>query len=938
MGETAQTIIQNKGIFITRNTPVALVLGAGKFLGSHLVEGLIDKNIQVIGVDNFNIGKRENLDIATKSNKFHLVNNLNQENILALERLDYLFIDADKETNINEILRVFKEKKCRILLISSIELYKTSESGGLEWLKEAEIKVAKFAKLHNLNARVLRLGMIYGPRMDFKENDPINRIILAALKEDLQKEIDLEFSTRALYIDDAVELTIKTILSGSTALKIFDGVLPTPIKVAEIKQVLLDPIWYEERGFIPTELPPWPTPNLDKTIKQLNWKPKTKLVYALKQTLNYFKTHEVKLPEDEKIELPKEKKELYTKEVESKPEKIEKKKRLNLPNITSYLVIGIIFYALIWPLISIGWGVFSFKLNLSEASRHLEKGEFAESLENVESAKNGVEEAKKLLIYIEPLKMTGFFRSYEDLINLASLSQHSAKSTILGIQALYQGLKAVTGEMTEGASNYFKTAQIELAQADEEVSKARALSSGEEFQKNLPGILRERVNSLTGKMLAYEDVIKKGRASALLLPEIIGLNGKKTYLILLQNNMELRPGGGFIGSFARLGFEGGKLKKLEVNDVYAADGQLKIHVEPPKEIKDDLGQKDWYLRDSNYEPDFPTNARQAEWFYTKETGESVDGVIALDVSALENLLQVVGPLDLADYNEKVTSENLFEKAITHAEQGFFPGSQEKKTFLTALTLELFNKIFFLPKQNWPGIVGALGISLQEKHFNVYLEDPKLFSYLNSQGWTGAMPTGLTKNDNEVIDFLAPVEANLGANKANYYIDRSYKLETAIGKDGEISHKLKISYTNRSPGDTWPGGLYKNRFRIYLPLGTKLTEAKWAGEDITKDVMNFTDYGRSGFSMLVKLEAKTQKELILSYQLPENLKFVNNLAKYQLNVVKQAGTLKDNLQWSINYPINYKIASDQNQSTPQEKVISTDLSVDRNFELSFSKSL
>lgn len=915
MDDSAQNIISNKSIIINRNTPIALVCGAGKFLGSHLVEKLIEKNIQVIGIDDFKIGKREYLEEATKSKNFHLINTLDEDIKLKLPRLDYLFIDPDKETNIDKILSSFEETKCRILLISSIDLYKTKESGELEWLKEMEIKVAKFAKLHDLNARVLRLGTVYGPRMDFKTPDPINRLIIASIKEELQKEIDLEFSTRALYIDDAVELIIKAMLSGSTALKIFDGVLPAPIKIAEVKQVLLDPVWYEEKGFTPTELPPWPTLNLEKTIKQLNWKPKTKLVYALKQTLNYFKTHEVEIHKEEKITLPQEKKELFNKEME-KP-KQEKKKRIILPNIFPYLAIGIIFYALVWPVISLGWGVFSFKYYMSQASSHLVKGEFDESLSNVTLAKNGVEEARKI-------------RLFGSLVDLADLSQASAKSTILGVQALYQGLKAVTGEITQGADSYFSTARLELAQADEEVSKAQAITESEQFQKNVPGILKERVNGLIGSMVTYQDVIKKGRASATLLPEIIGLGGKKNYLILLQNNMELRPGGGFIGSFAKLGFEGGKLKKLEVNDVYALDGQLSLHVEPPKDIKEDLGQKDWYLRDSNFEPDFPTNARQAEWFYNKEAGERVDGVIALDVSALENLLKVIGPLDLLDYNEKVTSENLFEKAITHAEQGFFPGSQEKKTFLTALTLELFNKIFFLPKQNWPGIVTALGKSLEEKHLNLYLDDTKLFSYLTSQNWTGALPKS--------SDLLAPVEANLGGNKANYYIDRSYKLETVIGKDGEVSNKLKISYTNRSPGNTWPGGLYKNRFRIYLPLSTKLTEAKWAGEDIIKDVTNFVDYGRSGFSMLLKLEAKEQKDLILSYQLPENLKFVNNLAKYQLNVIKQAGTLKDPFEWRISFPINYRIASGLEQLTPQEKVISTDLSIDRTFQVSFSKSL
>src|SRR3989339_1362482 len=135
-------------------------------------------------------------------------------------------------------------------------------------------------------------------------------------------------------------------------------------------------------------------------------------------------------------------------------------------------------------------------------------------------------------------------------------------------------------------------------------------------------------------------LVERARALSVLLPALVAADGSapKNYLILLQNNMELRPTGGFIGSFAKVSFEGGKLKKLDVNDSYAIDGQLGIHVEPPKEIKEDLGQKDWFMRDSNWEPDFPTSARQQGGFYTKETAERVEGGFGLEISALERLI------------------------------------------------------------------------------------------------------------------------------------------------------------------------------------------------------------------------------------------------------------------------------------------------------------
>ena len=65
--------------------------------------------------------------------------------------------------------------------------------------------------------------------------------------------------------------------------------------------------------------------------------------------------------------------------------------------------------------------------------------------------------------------------------------------------------------------------------------------------------------------------------------------------------------------------------------MYALDGQLKGHVDPPAPMRDLLGQEHWYLRDSNWDPDFKESAARAAWFYEKEGGVPVDGVIAINV-------------------------------------------------------------------------------------------------------------------------------------------------------------------------------------------------------------------------------------------------------------------------------------------------------------------
>lgn len=975
MDESAVNIRRNTRILLARNTPVALIVGAASFFGSHLVDKLLLKDIQVIGVDDLTDGKKENLTQAIGNKNFHLMIESIENLDLQVDRLDYVVITPRENLNIKKALEPFNKLKYRILLISSVELYDEEElADGLKWLKKVEADFAKTTKEDNLNARILRLGPIYGPRMSFdflKKPDVVIRLIQQSLTENLQKDVSLEFSSRAIFIDDACDLAIKCILAGATSQKIFDGVLFAPIKVSEIKQVLLDPIWYENKNFKPTELPPWPTPNLEKTIRFLNWHPRSGLVESLRKTLSYFKDNELKVPKLEDIPVSsalkkedlseewKKKKmgELETLRQAEGKEKSEKnsKEPKNSPGMTgsknkwlkkgtgilTLAALIFVFYALIWPLIEMGWGMVTFRSKLTEAVANLDRGEFEQSLSSVEQASNGVKQAKAVFYSLEPLQQIGLLRPQfeqgERLANLATLSVDSAQKTILGVEALYKSLKSVTGELTESPADYFTASNTYLATADEDLSKAEALIKSQDFGSNLPQLLKARVSALSDRLGSYSSLVKKARAISTLLPEAVALDGKKDYLVILQNNNELRPAGGFIGSFAKVSFEAGKLKKMEVNDTYAIDGQLNMHVEPPKEIKEDLGQKDFFLRDSNWEPDFPTSARQVQWFYTKETGERVEGIVALDISAMEDLLSTLGPLDLPDYNEKVSADNLFEKAISHAEVNFFPGTQAKKSFLTALTTGLFNKLFFLSNQNWPGIVTSLGRSLETKHMSIYLNDPKLFSYIISQNWGGVLPRPTDLTNGSVLDFLAPVEANLGANKANYYLDRSYNLETEIGRNGEVNQRLRVAYTNRSPSDVFPAGTYKNGMRVYLPAGTKLSKALWGEQDITNNISSFADYGRTGYSFLIELAPKEQKTLVLDYTPPLKLSFVDNKATYRLDVVKQAGTLQDPFVWNVTYPINMRLSSNQAQAlSPQEQTIRTDLSTDRTFKLEFNR--
>jgi hypothetical protein len=303
----------------------------------------------------------------------------------------------------------------------------------------------------------------------------------------------------------------------------------------------------------------------------------------------------------------------------------------------------------------------------------------------------------------------------------------------------------------------------------------------------------------------------------------LGLDGKKReYLVLLQNEMELRPGGGFIGSYGILSFEDGRLLGFDIKDVYEADGQLKGHVEPPVEIKTHLGEAGWYMRDANWDASFVRAAKDILWFLEKETGRKVDGVIGMDLAVARRMLEVTGEVLVPDFKEKINKDNLYEQAEFYAETKFFPGSTQKASFLGDLGKQLFEEIKNLNSGKKAELYKAIIELLESNDLQLALNEKEAARRIATLGWDGSLYQGKCGVDRCLADYLYIVEANLGVNKANYFLYRNVEQLTEISQNA-ITRVVKINYENTSKSKDWPGGDYKNYLRLYLPNDINLAE-------------------------------------------------------------------------------------------------------------------
>ncbi|MGH9856523.1 MAG: DUF4012 domain-containing protein, partial [Acidobacteriota bacterium] len=372
-------------------------------------------------------------------------------------------------------------------------------------------------------------------------------------------------------------------------------------------------------------------------------------------------------------------------------------------------------------------------------------------------------------------------------------------------------------------------------------------------EDKLPNVATQKLNQYSHAFGVVEGTIDTW-------PAVLGFEEKKTYLVLFQNNMELRPGGGFIGSYALLSVENGKMGKLQIHDVYDADGKMTTHIEPPYALRRYLGAAHWYLRDSNYDPDFTKDAMQAAQFLELETGERVDGVIAVDTTFLKNLLSVLGSVNVPDYKETVTADNFYLLTQTHAEKDFFPGSTQKKDFLRSLTTAMMTELFETKEYSSEKLLLETERSVRSKHLLFAFADKGIQNVFTVNGLSSSLHDGRSEEKQKILDYLGVIDANVGANKANYYVKRSITHSVNMkGLDG-LQETAVAMYNNTSEKDSPFGGDYKNYVRFLIPANAKVTGVSIDGVTV-QTVSAITDasvYTTPGFIPPSELEVDEEQ--------------------------------------------------------------------------------
>ncbi len=436
--------------------------------------------------------------------------------------------------------------------------------------------------------------------------------------------------------------------------------------------------------------------------------------------------------------------------------------------------------------------------------------------------------------------------------------------------------------------------------------------------------LKEIIVSLDPLLLQMDNALN----AALILPRVLGAEGNtpKTYLLLVQNEDELRPTGGFITTVGRLVLQNGSILSLDFEGMDTFEDWSKPYPAAPWQLQEYMNASVLILRDSNWYADFPTSARWAEYLYAYNHPEPLDGVIAFDQQFLVILLNALGPLEVEGAPYPLTSANVIEymrSAKAPSPDEPMPADWYRKHFIDTIAGAVLRELMEGNIKDWRGLAAALIQGLDERHLLLYFHDPAAMALLAERGWENSLrpPAG---------DFLLTTDTNIGFNKTNALVEVSLSYDVDLTDLSAPAAALVVTHKNNASADvpcvqfdTRPAlkdylypmnRCYWTYLRAYKQAGVELTSAapheipaEWMllGRSVPArvDLVEEGVDGVQGYGTLLVVPGGQTLQTAFEFSLPPSVisQQPDGLFTYRLKVQKQPGTLAHPLTIRLQLP-------------------------------------
>lgn len=453
-----------------------------------------------------------------------------------------------------------------------------------------------------------------------------------------------------------------------------------------------------------------------------------------------------------------------------------------------------------------------------------------------------------------------------------------------------------------------QTMQVKLDLASDDIARFHSLPGTESFAD----ILTPFETVLADLKTSVDFLVPFAGISR----EFAGLNGDRQFLLMFMNNTELRPTGGFLGSYGLLVIRDGDMKSLTTDDTYAVDALVASNPDyvshSPAAITKYLEQPVWYFRDGTWSPDFSQGAKDTTALFRQEIATAgrpvpqVDGVIGVTTGFMENLLNFVGPVsvDGITYTAQNAADILeYQVEIAFEQRGVT--RENRKDIVGKLTNAVLDKMLEVSPSQFPEVFKLLVDSFAQKELAAYSSDSKTQSVLDDAGWSGKVAQG------SADDVVMVVDANMASLKSDPVVKRSIAYSIAPSGSGYRA-TAAITYKHTGAFD-WKTSRYRTYTRLYAPAGSQLVsvDGSLANDAIRNpsgaagEVTTASELGLTSFGTFTSIEPGQSRTLTFVYTLPQSVTDAINSGAYTLEMLKQIGA--DAHDVTLNLDFNKKLS-------------------------------
>ncbi len=476
---------------------------------------------------------------------------------------------------------------------------------------------------------------------------------------------------------------------------------------------------------------------------------------------------------------------------------------------------------------------------------------------------HGLSAARVLIDSIEP---------YVDVLGLKGKGNFVSGTASQRIETAVTTMGKITPHIDD-IVKYLKLAKKEIDYVDP--NHYPSIFGGDKIKKGLT-----QIKQLTDQGVT---LISDARPLIKILPSLMGDPKEKRYLVLFQNDKELRPTGGFITAYAIFRIDKGVIHIDRSDDIYALDNTIFGKPTAPPPILKYLPKVTLLnLRDSNLSADFIESMKTFNSLYSKSQSKvAVDGIIALDTSVLVSTIKILddevyaGGIKFTSKDDPRCScpqviyelERLIStpKSVDLKVTTLAAVQAQRKDLIGVLLYAILEKALkSSPKLYWGPLFQDMLTQVEQKHVLFYIYNSDAQSGIEALNAAGK----IRPYDG---DYLHINQANFAGAKANLFVEEAVDQDYEVSGDGMITKKLTINYKNSHPpsdcnlerGRLCLNAVLRDWIRIYVPKGSKLLDSQGSEVKMT----SYDELGKTVFEGFLTVRPLGVATFSLSYSLP-----------------------------------------------------------------------